>query len=297
VSEPVDVTDADDERLADYRHLTDAALRRAHEAAEGVCIAEGELVVRRAVSAGATLRSLLVSDHRLTRMVDLVAGLECPVYVTSVATMKEITGFTLHRGVVAAVARPPELAWSALAAGARRLLVLEAVNDHENLGVLFRTASALGADAVLLDPHCTDPLYRRSIRVSMGSVLALPFARISPWPDGIGALQRAGFTVAALTPGGDTDLGPALADVDRLAVLMGAEGPGLTPEALAAADVRVRIPMAEGVDSLNVGTAAGIALFVSRVPTPAAGTSGSAAPAARPAPGTAGPPPRRRPRP
>jgi tRNA G18 (ribose-2'-O)-methylase SpoU len=131
----------------------------------------------------------------------------------------------------------------------------------------------------------------------MGSVLALPFARISPWPDGIGALQRAGFTVAALTPGGDTDLGPSLADVDRLAVLMGAEGPGLTSEALAAADVRVRIPMAEGVDSLNVGTAAGIALFVSRAPTPAAGTAGSAAPAARPRPGTAGPPPRRRPRP
>ena len=262
--EPVGVADVDDERLADYRHLADAALRRAHEAAAGVCIAEGELVVRRAVAAGATLRSLLVSDQRLSRVADVVAAVSCPVYVTSVAALRQVTGFTLHRGVVASVVRPPDQSWPDLVDGARRILLLEGVNDHENLGVLFRTAAALGADAVLLDPRCADPLYRRSIRVSMGAALALPFARIQPWPDAIASLRVAGVTVGALTPGGDTDVGPALAGIERLALLVGAEGPGLTAAALAASDVRLRIPMAAGTDSLNVATAAGIALHAAR---------------------------------
>ena len=264
------VVDADDPRLDDYRHLTDAALRAASEAGAGVFVAEGELVVRRAAARGARFRSLLVAERRLDRLADVADRVDAPVYVVDDAVLRSVAGFDLHRGVVAVVRRPAARPWRDVAAGARRLLVLEGVNDHENLGVLFRNAAGLGADGVLLDPRCADPLYRRSVRVSMGHVLSVGFARVDRWPAALGDLRASGFTIVALTPAGAVDLRAAsLGDVDRLALVLGAEGPGLSAGALAAADVRVRIPMADGVDSLNVAAAAAVALYAStEMPTP-----------------------------
>lgn len=264
------VDDPADPRLDDYRHLTDAALRASSEAAAGVFVAEGELVVRRAAAAGARFRSLVVTSRRLSRLRDVVSGLAAPVYEVPEDVLSAVAGFDLHRGVVAVVARPPDRSWSSVAGSASRLLVLEGVNDHENLGVLFRNAAGLGAGGVLLDPTCADPLYRRSVRVSMGHVLSVPFARASPWPSVLGELRASGCTVAALSPSGPVPLGAAgLASCPRLALLVGAEGPGLSPGALAAADVVVRIPMAGGVDSLNVAASAAVALYAStEMPTP-----------------------------
>src|SRR6185437_12824267 len=188
-----------------------------------------------------------------------LAGVPFPVYATSADVLASTVGFHLNRGVLAAADRAPEPAPGPLLAAAGRV-VLEGVNDHENLGALFRNAAGLGVDAVLLGPRCADPLYRRSVRVSMGHVLRVPFARLPSWPELRSAL--AGFTVLALAPHPPS---MPLSTVDpsepRLALLLGAEGPGLTAEALAAADARVRIPMAFGVDSLNVATAAAIALY------------------------------------
>lgn len=262
--------DATDDRVADLRRLNDTAHRRPYERTHGIAVAEGDLVLRRAVEVGADLRCVLVADVRVEALADVLEPLSdagVPVLVASRAVVNEVVGFDLHRGVVASLDRPSERSLAAVCTGARRLLVVEGVNDPENLGSLFRTAAGLGVDGVVLDPTCADPLYRRALRVSMGHVLALPWARADRWPDALADLQGGGWTLAALTPSGATDLDTAdLAAVDRLAVLVGAEGPGLSEAALAAADVRVAIPMAAGVDSLNVATSAGIALWATRPP-------------------------------
>jgi tRNA G18 (ribose-2'-O)-methylase SpoU len=186
-------------------------------------------------------------------------GRDVPVYVAAPEVLEAIAGFHVHRGALASASRKPLAPVADLIAGARLLLVLEAINDHENLGALFRNAAAFGVDAVLLDARCADPLYRRSVRVSMGHVLRVPFAVLpGEWPASLGLLREQGFDLLALTPNGST----TLRDVDRpdrWAVLLGAEGPGLSPQAMDLADVRLRIPMASGVDSLNVATAAAIA--------------------------------------
>jgi tRNA G18 (ribose-2'-O)-methylase SpoU len=178
--------------------------------------------------------------------------------------MEAVSGVHFHRGVLAVAERPELPAVADLVAGARRLLVLEAVNDHENIGALFRNAAAFGVDAVVLDPTTSDPLYRRSTRVSLGHVLRVPFARVPDggWPAALDELRRAGVTTVALTPSADAEpLGRIVADAPpRVALVLGAEGPGLTSPALAATERRVRIPMAPGVDSVNVATAAAIAL-------------------------------------
>jgi tRNA G18 (ribose-2'-O)-methylase SpoU len=192
-----------------------------------------------------------------------LAGLEAPVYLADQPTLQAVAGFPVHRGVLAAADRWPLPDPAAVLAGARRIAVLEDINDHENLGVIFRSAGSLGLDAVLLSPRCCDPLYRRSVRVSMGHVLAVPWSRLEPWPEAIGTVGEAGFTLAALTPASDAETldswspGPD----ERVAVLLGAEGPGLSPAALAAVDHRLTIPMRRTGDSLNVGSAAAIAFY------------------------------------
>jgi tRNA G18 (ribose-2'-O)-methylase SpoU len=224
-------------------------------------LAEGVPVVRRLLDSPYPMRAVLGVPARVQALAADLSEVDAPVYVASADTLATVVGFHLNRGVLASADRAPAPDLPELLGTARRLAVCEGVNDHENLGALFRNAAALGVDAVLLGDRCADPLYRRSVRVSMGHVLRIPFAPLTPWPDGLGLLRAAGFTVLALTP---TEPSTPLGDLDparlpRTALLLGAEGPGLTAAALSAADLRVRIPMAPGVDSVNIATAAAIA--------------------------------------
>jgi tRNA G18 (ribose-2'-O)-methylase SpoU len=266
----LDVAGADDPRIADFVGLTDVELRTRTEAADGLFIAEGEIVVLRALAAGYRPRAVLLARNRAELLgTELRAALdgrvELPVLVGADDLLTAITGFHVHRGVLASFDRKRLPHPADLLAGARRVVVLEEVNTHTNVGVVIRSAAALGFEAVLLDPRSADPLYRRSVRVSMGAALTVPHARLDPWPDALDAVRDAGFTLVALTPGGDTDLADVRPAADaRLALLLGAEGSGLTQDALARADVRVRIPMAAGVDSLNVGAAAAVACWALR---------------------------------
>lgn len=260
----VDICDATDPRLADYRDLTDAGLRRVLEPAAGLFVAEGEKVIRRAVAAGYPVRSFLLAERWLPAMSDLLDDLDVPVLLAPEAVLEAVTGYVVHRGALASMERLPLPPADDLLAAASRIAVLEGVVDPTNVGAIFRAAAALGMDGVLLDPTCADPLYRRSVKVSMGAVFALPYARLEPWPRGLARVREAGLTVLALTPGPDSvaldELDPVL--TERCALLLGTEGPGLTPRALAAADAAVRIPMDHGVDSLNVAAAAAIAFWV-----------------------------------
>lgn len=266
------IDDPADPRLADYRELNDPGLRRRIEEARGVFVVEGRVAVRQLLRAGWPVGSLLVDEHQAAAVPDLLDAVEArdaPVYVASRAVLAATVGFDLHRGVVAVAPRPAPADPGPLVDAARGglLLVLEGVNDHENIGALFRNAAAFGAAAVLLDPTTADPLYRRSVRVSAGHVLSVPFARLAPWPAGLDRLRAAGFLVAALAPDRASfprkPLPQQLARLSRgggVALIVGAEGPGLSAGALAAADAVVSIPMATGVDSLNVATAAAVVL-------------------------------------
>lgn len=281
MAEPVVVTAPDDPRLADYTSLTDVELRRRREPAEGLFIAEGEKVVRRALAAGYRMRSMLLSAKWIDAMSDVIAAADAPVYAVEPALAEQVTGYHVHRGALAAMQRRPLPDAAALLAGANRVAVMEAVNDHTNIGAIFRSAAALGMDAVLLSPDCADPLYRRSVKVSMGAVFSVPYARLERWPRDVDTVVRAaGFHVLALTPAADAVDLPALRLPPRVALLLGAEGPGLTRGAQQCADTRVRIPMAHGVDSLNVGAAAAVAFYA--VAHPAARPDGTNAPADAP---------------
>jgi tRNA G18 (ribose-2'-O)-methylase SpoU len=259
----VPVTAADDPRLRDYTDLTDVALRRVREPAEGLFMAEGATVIRRALDAGYPMRSALASPRWADALDDVVGSLDVPVYVADEALLEEVTGFHVHRGALASMGRKPERTVDDVLAGAERVLVIEDVVNHTNVGAIFRSAAGLGFDAVLLSPTCADPLYRRAVRVSMGAVLAVPYARFDAWPDGVSRLREDGFTVIALTPDADamplSDL--SVAQRSRCALVLGTEGDGLAVPTLAAADVRARIPMAAGVDSLNVAAAAAVACY------------------------------------
>lgn len=259
----VPVSDLDDPRLADYAHLRAPSRRMALERERGIFTVEGRLSIEALLESRYEVRSLFVAEEHVQRVATLVHT-DAPIYTMPAAAMEAVTGVHFHRGVLAVAERPDLPSVRALVAGARRLLVLEAVNDHENIGALFRNAAAFGVDAVIVDPTTTDPLYRRSTRVSLGHVLRVPFARVDDgaWPAVLGELRAAGVTTLALTPAADAEpLGRVVADgPDRLALVLGAEGPGLSAAALAAVDRRVRIPMASGVDSVNVATAAAIAL-------------------------------------
>jgi tRNA G18 (ribose-2'-O)-methylase SpoU len=274
----VHLTDPGDERLADYVSLTDVALRSRHEPEKGLYIAESSTVLGRALSAGHRPRSVLVSPRWLPDLTAMLeargpAGDPVRVYVAEPAVLEAITGFHVHRGALAAMHRPPlpsvasVLAGARGGAGARRVAVLEDVVDHTNVGAAFRSAAAIGVDAVLVTPRCADPLYRRSVRVSMGTVFQVPWTRVDPWPAGIDVLREAGFVTAALALSDDSISLDALeADPpERLALVLGAEGDGLKPATVAAADLTVRIPMAGGVDSLNVAAAGAVAFWATRV--------------------------------
>ncbi|MFI6784346.1 TrmH family RNA methyltransferase [Micromonospora sp. NPDC050276] len=256
------ITDPDDDRIADYRALTDVELRTRWEPPHGLFIAEGELVLRRALRAGYPARSYLVDAKRVDQLADLDTG-DAPVYAATQDVLQRATGFHVHRGVLASFHRRPLPTAAEVLAAARRVVILEDVNNHTNLGAVFRGAAALGIDAVLLSPSCADPLYRRSVRVSMGEVFAMPYAKLDRWPEGLDQVRDAGFTVLAMTPAPDAvpiqRLTPA--QRERAALLLGAEGPGLTAAAQAASDVRVVVPMRRGVDSLNVAAAAAVAFW------------------------------------
>jgi len=252
---------ADDPRIGDYRALTDLELRTRWEPPNGLFIAEGELVIRRALRAGYRLRSVLIDEKRADQFADLPD--EAVVYAATPEILESITGFHVHRGVLASFHRRDLPSLEGLLVGAGRLAVLEGLNTHTNLGALFRSAAALGIDAVVLSPNCADPLYRRAVRVSMGEVFAIPYVKVEDWPGALKTISASGFRLLALTPADDAVPLQELSAADRArpALMLGAEGPGLTRAALAASDVRVAIPMQSGVDSLNVATAAAIAFW------------------------------------
>jgi tRNA G18 (ribose-2'-O)-methylase SpoU len=245
----VPIDDPADPRVADYLQLTDAELRRAGE----VFLCEGVLVIQRAIELGTTFRSLLVTPERWAVLQPVVEPLDTTVHVVAQEVMNDVTGFNIHRGAIAAAERPAPRDPAELLRHARTVAVLEGINDVENLGAVFRNAAAFGIDAVLLDPRTADPLYRRCVRVSLGHVLGVPHARV----DDVTRID--GFTTVALTPDPTAEPVEVLHGLGRVALLLGAEGPGLTPATLGAADRRVRIPMVSGIDSLNVATAAAIA--------------------------------------
>jgi tRNA G18 (ribose-2'-O)-methylase SpoU len=259
----VRIEDPADPRLADYVGLTDMELRKRSEPELGLFIAEGEKVIRRAVDAGYPMRSMLLSDKWLPLMTPVLEETGAPAFVAEPAVLEQVTGFHVHRGALAAMGRAALPDPERLLRDARRIVVLEGVNNHTNVGAIFRGAAGLGMDAVLLAPDCADPLYRRSVRVSMGTVFALPWTKLEPWPAGLGLLERHGYRRIALTPAADAvDLRELrLAEDEKAALFLGSEGEGLSPRAFAACDLKVRIPMAAGVDSLNVAAAAAVACY------------------------------------
>jgi tRNA G18 (ribose-2'-O)-methylase SpoU len=262
------ITGPADPRVADYRDVAEPELVRSR----GLFVAEGRLVVRRLIEEGRyRLRSVLVNDAAYRSLEPALAPdrERVPIYLCATPDFLGITGHDLHRGCLALVERPTPLTvggiLDAVAVKARAtLVVLEAVTNADNIGAVFRNAAALGADAVLLSPACCDPLYRKAIRTSMAATLRLPFARVERWPDGLAALRASGYTIVALTPRDPSIALGRFADAPRparIALLIGTEGPGLTPAAEAAADLRVRIPIAPECDSLNLAVTAGIALY------------------------------------
>ncbi|MDL4817745.1 TrmH family RNA methyltransferase [Actinomadura opuntiae] len=285
----VTVTSPADPRLADYTRLRDVNLRKSLEAEHGLFLAEGEKVIRRAVAAGHPVRSLLMARRWTASLADVLDSVDAPVYVADDAVLEGITGFPVHRGALASLERLPLPPVDAVVKDARRILVLEDVVDHTNVdvpvqhtrpprrilvledlvdhanvGSIYRCAAALGIDAIILSPRCADPLYRRAVKVSMGAVFAIPYARMTNWHDDLGQLRDAGFTLLALTPDQTATPLDEAPMGDRVALMLGTEGDGLSSHWLSEADERVCIPMSPdalstGVDSLNVTAAAAIA--------------------------------------
>ncbi|MFG2085440.1 TrmH family RNA methyltransferase [Spirillospora sp. NPDC048824] len=285
----VSVTDPADPRIADYVRLRDVNLRKSLEAEHGLFVAEGEKVIRRAIGAGHPVRSLLMARRWAEPLADVLDALDAPAYVADDATMESITGFQVHRGALASLERLPLPTVDTVLSTARRvivcedivdhtnvdvpvqhtepprrILVLEDLVDHANVGSIYRCAAALGVDAIILSPRCADPLYRRAVKVSMGAVFAIPYARMTNWHDDLGKLRAAGFTLLALTPDQTATPIDKASTGDRVALLLGSEGDGLSSHWLDEADEPVCIPMSPdamsaGVDSLNVTAAAAIA--------------------------------------
>lgn len=255
----IEIDDLADPRLVDFAHRTDVALKKT---GGGIYIAESALVLERALRAGHTVRSVLALGGTVDEAAGLV-GPDVPVFSGPGELLAELTGYILHRGLIASMERPPLPAPSELLATAKRVVILENVADPTNVGAIFRSVAAIGADAVLVTPRCSDPFYRRAIRVSMGTVLQVPWTRVGDWPSTRELLAASGFHIAALALTDDSvDLREFAATApEKVALVLGAEGDGLTPEALAAADTVVRIPMAHGIDSLNVAATAAVAMW------------------------------------
>ena len=265
MAELVSVVAADDPRLADYRDLRDVELRKHLEAEHGLFLAEGEKVVRRAVQAGYAARSFLMAERWLAGLADVLATSDAPCYVATEALAEQVSGFHVHRGALASFERRPLPAVSEVLAGARTVLVLEDIVDHTNVGAILRSGAGLGIDAVLLSPRCADPLYRRSIKVAMGAVFSVPWTRLPDWAAALPDLSARGFTTVALTLAPDaTDIEEAVAGLDRVALVLGSEGHGLSTRWEDAADRRATISMHQGVDSLNVAAAAAVACYVTQ---------------------------------
>jgi tRNA G18 (ribose-2'-O)-methylase SpoU len=279
---PIEITDPGDPRVSDYFTLTDVALRTKVEPERGLYLAESEKVIRRALAAGHRPRSFLMAQRWLTDLSDLVAQAESdgvPVYFAQHPVIEAMTGFHLHRGALASMHRPALLAPQVLLRDASRVVILEDIVDHTNVGAVFRSAAALGVDAVLITPRCADPLYRRAVRVSMGTVFQVPWTRIDRWPDSVEVLREHGFTVAAFALGdGAISLDDLAANQpDRLAMIFGTEGDGLSRLAVKGADLVVKIPMAGGVDSLNMAAASAVVIWALR-PPPAVSAGGTGRP-------------------
>lgn len=249
--------------LADYTDLTDVQLRSKREPAEGLFIAESSKIVTRALAAGYSARSFLLRPNWLADLAPQLASSDAPIILGTPAELENIVGFHLHRGALAAMERKPQPTLKTILEWARTVVVLEDIVDHTNVGAIFRSAAALGADAVLISPRCADPLYRRSIRVSMGTVFSVPWVRIEPWPGGIDLLREHGFTTAALALRDDAMSVREFARAGhrKTALVMGTEGAGLSRRTIESADARVIIPMSHGIDSLNVAAAAAVAVF------------------------------------
>jgi tRNA G18 (ribose-2'-O)-methylase SpoU len=263
VAELIEVTEPADPRLGDYRDLRDVQLRTHLEAEHGLFLAEGEKVVRRAVEAGYAPRSFLMARRWLDSLADVLATTTAPCFVVSEALAEQVTGFHVHRGALASLERRPLPTVDEAVDGARTLLVLEDVVDHTNVGAIFRCGAAFGFDAVLLAPRCADPLYRRSVKVGMGAVFTTPWTRLPEWYDALPGLAARGFTTVALTLADDAlPIEQAVTGLDRVALVLGSEGHGLSPHWETTAERRAVIPMRDGVDSLNVAAAAAVACYV-----------------------------------
>ena len=262
--EVIDVPDPGDPRVDDFRDLNSVDRRPDLPTGKGLVIAEGVLVAQRMLASRFAPHAFLGTERRLGELAVDLTGVGVPFYRASAEVMAQVVGFHLNRGVLGAARRAPELSVPQVLDGARTVAVLEGVNDHENLGSIFRNAAGLGVDAVVFGAGCADPLYRRAVRVSMGHALLVPFARAGHWPADLTDLRQHGFRLLAMTPnpraGTLGEVMSGLAD-HKVAVLLGAEGPGLTETAMRACDVRVRVPMSRGTDSLNVATAAALAFY------------------------------------
>lgn len=272
--EIIELTSADAPELAPYARLTEGQLRRRSEPEQGIFIAESPKVIERALDAGYEPLSLLAERRLLEGPAAMLANRckDIPVYTGDRAMLAGLTGYTLTRGVLCAMRRPVLPEPEQVCSGARRVAVLEGIVDSTNVGAIFRSAAALGIDAVLVTPTCSDPLYRRAVRVSMGAVFQVPWTYITgksgEWPEkGLARLRAMGFRSAAMAlsdrsvPMDD----PALRGEERLALVLGTEGDGLMPATISACDYTVRIPMRHGVDSLNVAAAAAVAFWELRV--------------------------------
>ncbi len=259
----VEIEDPEDPRLADYRHLRDVHLRQSLEAEHGLFLAEGEKVVRRAVTAGYPVRSFLMAPRWLAGLSEVLDASDAPCYVVAEALAEQVTGFHVHRGALASLVRTPLPSVAEVLQGARTVVVLEDITDHTNVGAILRSAAALGVDAALLAPRCADPLYRRAVKVAMGAVFTLPWTRLPDWYDALPQLAEAGFTSVALTLAeGSVPLEEAVAGLDKVALVLGSEGHGLSDRWAEVADRRAVIPMREGIDSLNVAAASAVACYV-----------------------------------
>lgn len=268
----IPLSDLSDPRVRDFTQLKDVNLRKSFEAEHGLYLAESFSVISRALAARHQPRSVLTSKHWLGRLQETLGprAADIPIFVAEEELLTQLTGFSMHRGAIAAMERPvlPEL--DKVLSGARAVLILEDLVDHTNVGAAIRSAAAMGFDAILTSPHCADPLYRRAVRVSMGTVFSLPCTRMDTWPD-TSELKTHGFTVAglALSPQAVPlpDFCACLqSQVERgqqpkVALVLGTEGPGMSQQALAACDQLVKIPLSHGVDSLNVAAAGAVACY------------------------------------
>jgi tRNA G18 (ribose-2'-O)-methylase SpoU len=257
----IETNDPNDPVFDDFRELNSSDRRPDLPEGKGLVIGEGVLVAQRLLGSRFQPRALLGVQRRLDELAPDLVGVNVPFVLTSAEVMAEVVGFHLNRGVLISANRPPALAVDDVLQDARTVAVLEGVNDHENLGSMFRNAAGLGVDTVLFGDRCADPLYRRSVRVSMGHILRVPFARIQHWPRGLNVLREHGFQLISLTPDSSAVRLSEAMSGEKVALLLGAEGPGLSEAAMRATDVRARIPMAPGTDSLNVATAAAMAFY------------------------------------